>query len=164
MTWVTGGRILRRSLAWRAGRRCSSLSPNYPLPQSHPTSGEASNIQARSTWPHSNKGFASLPLVWSSSVSEDDYGTPTYLSGSLWDQLLCPLVQSFTQNCYGRHNPRQAQSPFPQHCLFSGAHLRALRSQKPSWKADPLCPSSDSAYINPTSSYTSACPSLDTEG
>lgn len=46
MTWVTGGRILRRSLAWRAGRRCLSLSPNCLLPQSHPTIGEAPNIQS----------------------------------------------------------------------------------------------------------------------
>lgn len=27
MTWVTGGRTSRRSLAWRAGRRCLRLSP-----------------------------------------------------------------------------------------------------------------------------------------
>ena len=29
-TWATGGRTSRRSLAWKAGRRCSSPSPRPP--------------------------------------------------------------------------------------------------------------------------------------
>lgn len=40
MMWVTGGRILRRNLAWKAGRRCLSLSPNCPLPHPTPPLGE----------------------------------------------------------------------------------------------------------------------------